>query len=228
MNDRRIATLVGVLYIIGTAAGIGSKIVSAPLGQSPDHLAALAANPTPAMLTALLVLTMGIALAIIPALLYPIIKRRSEILAVGYVIFRGAIEMLLYIGWALCWLILVLVAREAAGSSAAAASGFTSLATLVMKVQDPIGAIAAMMFALGGLMLYGVLYAARLVPRWLAGWGFVGAVLYFAAGLTFVFSAEPTALYMPLGLQEMVMAVWLIVKGFESTAPALRMQPVAA
>jgi Domain of unknown function (DUF4386) len=70
-------------------------------------------------------------------------------------------------------------------------------------------------FALGALMFYSLLYRSRLVPRWLSEWGLVGAVLYIGAPLLRIFGRSFDFLYGPLALQEMVMAVWLIVKGFE-------------
>ena len=51
-------------------------------------------------------LVMGVALAMVPAMMFPILKRQNEALAIGYVIFRGALESLTYIALAMCWLLL--------------------------------------------------------------------------------------------------------------------------
>lgn len=225
---RRSAGIVGVLYIIGTAAGVASMIVSGGLTNAPEHLGAVAANPSPAIATALLVLVMGLALAIIPAVLFPIVKRESEALAVGYVIFRGALEGITYIGVAVCWLLLVVVAGAAAGSSGAAAGVFAGLGAFVMGAQEPIAAVQTIVFSIGGLMLYYVLYKARLVPRWLSAWGLVGSVLYLAGGVIAVFAPDPVPLLLPLALQEMVMAAWLIARGFAPAALEPAPIPAAA
>jgi hypothetical protein len=76
---------------------------------------------------------------------------------------------------------------------------------------------------LGGLPLYYVLYRSRLVPRWLSGWGLIGATLILFTGVLGLFGLSPessttTLLAAPIALQEMVFAVWLIVKGFDSAA----------
>ena len=85
----------------------------------------------------------------------------------------------------------------------------------------------AIVFSLGALMLYYVFYVTGLVPRWLSGWGFIGAILYLAAPIIIMFNPQdPTLsldsgfgmLMIPLALQEMVFAIWLIVKGFNSSA----------
>ena len=52
----------------------------------------------------------------------------------------------------------------------------------------------------------------------LAIWGFIGGVLFLPGILLGMFDlTDPTLLFAPLGLQEMALAVWLIVKGFNSS-----------
>jgi hypothetical protein len=79
-------------------------------------------------------------------------------------------------------------------------------------------------FGLGSLILNYVLYQSGLVPRWLSLWGIVGAVLVFSYGLLGIFGVDTglgspfMLLAMPIALQEMVFAVWLIAKGFNRPA----------
>ena len=63
-------------------------------------------------------------------------------------------------------------------------------------------------------MFYTLFYKTSLIPRWLSLWGVIGAVLYHIAGWTDLFGIDMGVLIFPLALQEMVMAVWLILKGF--------------
>ncbi len=79
-------------------------------------------------------------------------------------------------------------------------------------------------------MLNYALYGAGLVPRWLSVWGLAGASLYIAAGAMVMYGLEPLSaaqvvLEVPLGVQEMALAIWLIVKGFN--APAVVADPDA-
>lgn len=69
--DRRTAILAGVLFIVGTIAGVLSVVVTAGLLDAPDYLSRVAANPSQAMWAAMLMLVMGIALAMIPMTLFP-------------------------------------------------------------------------------------------------------------------------------------------------------------
>jgi hypothetical protein len=81
-------------------------------------------------------------------------------------------------------------------------------------------------FPLGALIFYYLLYQSKLIPRWLSGWGLIGAILYWAASLLVMFalispfSTIHVVLQAPLGVQEIVLAVWLIVKGFNPSAIA--------
>jgi hypothetical protein len=75
-------------------------------------------------------------------------------------------------------------------------------------------------------MYYVVLYKSNLIPRWLSGWGVLGTVLGLAATVLgsfthdFSLGSVNTLLNVPIGVQEMVLAVWLIVKGFNPSAIA--------
>lgn len=72
---------------------------------------------------------------------------------------------------------------------------------------------------MGGFFLYYPLYEQKIVPRVLSIWGLIGAVCVLVYGLLGLFglTADSVALNVlaaPIAIQEMVFAVWLIVKGF--------------
>src|SRR5574341_1556222 len=96
-TNRKTATIVGVLYIIGTVAGILSVVFTGPILNDPDYLIKVSANENQILIGALFVLTMGFALALVPVMLFPIFKKYNEALALGYVVFRGALETVTYI-----------------------------------------------------------------------------------------------------------------------------------
>jgi hypothetical protein len=220
-TGRRTARIVGALYIVGTVAGVLSMCVLGGRLDVPDYLTVIAADPNRVKVAALLVLVMGLALAMVPVMMFPILKQQNEALAVGYVVLRGALETALYIAGAISWLLLIIVARHYADAAASADSQLSTLGNLLLRAGDPITAVRDIVFSLGALTFYCLLYTARLIPRSLSGWGIAGAIGYLAAGVIAVFSTELVALLLPLALQEMVMAVWLIAKGF-STSASLR------
>jgi Domain of unknown function (DUF4386) len=214
-TNRTTGRIVGVLFIIGTGAGVPSLLLGRRFLNAPDLLNMVATHTSQVALIGFLVLLMGVALAMVPAMMFPILKRQNEALAVGYVIFRGALETFTYMGVAMCWLLLPVVARLSVDSGAAVVSQFSSLGNLLVEARYPITWIQDIVFGLGALMFYYLLYQARLIPRWLSGWGFIGAIPYLAVGLIAVFTGTHLVpLLLPLGLQEMVMAIWLVARGF--------------
>jgi hypothetical protein len=144
---RRTAAIVGALYIIGTVAGVLSMLVMGGRLDAPDYLTVLAADPNSVKLAALLVLVMGLALAMVPVMMFPILKKQNEVLAVGYVVFRGALETALYIAGALSWLLLIIVARQYADAAASADSQLSILGSLLLKAGDPITAVRDIVFS---------------------------------------------------------------------------------
>jgi hypothetical protein len=221
---KNIARTMGILYILGTISGILSRVVTGTINSAPDLLASISANGNPIRLGALFVLTMGLALAMIPVIGYPVLRKRDEILALGYVVFRGALEGVYYVAIFVSWLLLLPLSQVYQAGSLEA-SNLRVLANVLLEAKE-IAAFGSIVFCLGGLMFYYLLFQSKLVPQWLSGWGFIALILGFAAGLLAMFGFfGPTSpisdvLQIPIFLQEMVLAVWLIVKGFNPSAIA--------
>jgi len=76
------------------------------------------------------------------------------------------------------------------------------------------------MIALGlaGLMLNYMSLQAKLVPRWIAVWGLVGYAIIFSGWCQVMGSGSGSGFLPPGGLWEVFMGVWLIAKGFNSSA----------
>ena len=219
-TSKKTARIVGVLFIIGTVAGVLSVVFTGPILDDPDYLMKVSADENQIIIGALLVLIMGFALAMVPVVLFPIFKKHNEALALGSVVFRGALEAGAYIALVISWLLLLTLSQEYVKAGAPDASYFQTLGTLLLEAADSIGQILSIVFSLGALMIYYLFYQSKLIPRWLSVWGLIGAILYLAAPLLGMFGSELEILFAPLALQEMVLAVWLIVKGFNSSAIA--------
>ncbi|HET9521238.1 MAG TPA: DUF4386 domain-containing protein [Candidatus Limnocylindrales bacterium] len=210
--DRKAAVWIGVLYIIGTGGLILSALVTGAVLTGPAYLVQVAAQPTHVATGAVLVLLAGFALAMVPVVFWRVGKRYNETLAMGYVVFRGALETVLYIIGALGWLLLIALSTQPDAGPLAGLVRTTVAATWEQLLPIP--------FALGALMFSVLLYQSRLVPRWLSAWGLVGAALYLVPPLGSMFGLALGFFMAPLALQEMVMAVWLIAKGFNRDAIA--------
>jgi len=221
--NRQTARIVGALYITGTVAGIMSVVLMGPVRNAQDYLVSVSANETRLVAGALCVLMMGFALAMVPVMMFPILKRCNEALALGYVVFRGGLEAVTYLIIATGWLLLSSMSRTYGQANVSDAADFQVLGTLLLEAKE-IGSVLTSVFCVGALMFYSLLYRTKLVPRWLSGWGLVAITPYLAAGLSALFgiiaplSPTYTLSQLPLALQEMVLALWLIVRGFSSAA----------
>ncbi len=217
-SNKKTAIIVGVLFIAATVAGILSEVFGPNL-DAPDYLANLSTNENQVLIRALLEFTMAVLIAGIPIFMYPILKKYNEALALGYVVFR-TIEVVIFTVGAISLLTLLTLSQEFVIAGAPDASYFQTLATLLLAVREWGGGVfSTIIFSLSALMLNYILYRSKLIPRWLSGWGLIGATLYLGSGFLPLFGHDSrSTIYLlmnaPLFLQEMVFAVWLIVKGF--------------
>ena len=226
---RKTSIIVGILFIIGTVAGIFSGVVTEPVLGASDYLAQAAANESSMILGAILVLVMGFPLAMIPVMMFPIFRKANETLALGAVVFRGVLEAMAYIVIAISWLLLISVGQAFVSADTADAATLQAVGDFIKQALYWNEHILALVFTIGALMLYWLFFKTKLIPNWLALWGFFGAILYFAAPIFNLFDPSHLALSLgvkwgnlmaPLAIQEMVFALWLIIKGFNQTALA--------
>jgi hypothetical protein len=227
-TNRKIAIVVGVFYLTANIiAGPLGLLFTEPILNDPDYLVQVSANENQVLLGALFVLIMAVADAGIAITVYPVLKKRNASIAIGYFGAR-IVESVIFILDVISLLILLTLSREFVKAGAPAASYFHTLGELLRSVRDWGGHVVldVAVFPLGALIFYYLLNRSKLIPRWLSGWGLVGAILYWAASLFVMFalitplSTIHIVLQAPLGLQEVVFAVWLIVKGFNPSAAA--------
>jgi len=148
-----------------------------------------------------------------------VLRKIDETLAIGYLIVRGAIETTCYVVIAVGWLLLGPLHGVVAAQPGTAS---TRLGHVLIDVVTANG-VLALVFCLGAAIFYVLLYRSRIVPRWIAGWGLCAIPLYIVADLLGMYGAvgigstAQTLLSAPLAIQEMVLAVWLIARGFLRT-----------
>ena len=225
------AVMAGTLYFLGTVFGIlggviGGEVLTSLISSKPlagvDMLSLVAANSSPITWGAFLTLMMGISLVTMTVFLYPIFRKDSEELAMGMVLFRGALEGTSYILSTLGILILVALGNEYIASGADSAA-LQPMGNVLYQFQDLKAPVGAIIFLIGATCIYLSFYRTRLIPRWLSVWGLIGVVPYMAYALLHFFHLDSGIgfyLQMVLAPQELVMAVWLIVKGFNPSVIA--------
>jgi hypothetical protein len=97
------------------------------------------------------------------------------------------------------------------------------MGNVLYQFQDRLAAVGPIFFLIGATCLYLSFYRTRLIPRWLSVWGFIGVACSLASALLSFFHVDTGyGLYLDVVIapQEILMAVWLIVKGFNFKAIA--------
>lgn len=223
----------GVLFILASVA----PLLSIPFTESvrePDFLTTMAGNESSVIVGAFLEFIMSLAIAFVAIWAYPVLKKQNGGLALSYVGFR-LIEGLLLMAATIPLFLLLALSKEFVEIGASTVPYFNTAGDLLLAIREwSSHGFATIVFCLGALTFYFLLYRFKLVPRWLSGWGFIGALLslasacyaYFSHSLGF--STLSIILDIPIGINEMVLAIWLIAKGFTSpsTDPASENQGV--
>ena len=124
-------------------------------------------------------------------------------------------ETTCYVVLAIGWLLLAPLANAAPGSAA-----MRSRLGDILINADASNAMLALGFCLAVALFYVLLYRSGIVPRWIAVWGLIAIPAYGAAELVPMYEAMepnstvPVMLDFPMLLQELVLAVWMIARGF--------------
>jgi hypothetical protein len=215
--SRAIARVAGVLFITATVAGlIGTALLLRPLVGSADYLVRISAHQDRVSTGMFFELVGAFACTGIAVALYPVVRRHNGSLALGAVAFR-TIEGALYVVGAL---LLLKLSREYGAAADPSSASFRTTGALLRTLRDQTAITGALAFYLGAAMYYWAFYRSRLLPRWLAGWGLAAVALGAVSGLLVVFrvtgfmSPPQVALNVPIGVNEIVLAIWLIVRGF--------------
>jgi hypothetical protein len=217
---RKTAIIVGVLFITAMAAGMLRYVLLDPILDVPDYLITISANENLVIIGTLSFFILAVALVGIAIVMYPILKKQNEALALGYVVAR-IVEGVLFIVAILAILTLFSLSQDFVKAGSPDASYFKTLGDLLLAVRYfAYNVLWPITLGLGGLMFYYLLYKSKLIPRWLSVGGFIGAPLFPVAWLSLFGSTISGFFLLPLVVNEMVLSAWLIVKGFNSSGIA--------
>jgi hypothetical protein len=225
---RPATTIVGVLYIIAAVTAILGLIFYQPILNGPDYLTNGAENANQVQLGAMMELFLVCSAIGTAVGLFPFLRKYNESLALAYLCFRFLEAVIITVG-IVAVLSLLTLSREFVAAPSSNASAFHASGTLLIAVH-------AWAFLLGPDFMLGInttlysylLYRSRLVPRPLALLGLTGATLVFVAAVLELFgvilqvSIWGALLAVPVAAYELILAVWLIVKGFNSSAIAAK------
>ena len=225
MNPQKIARITGVLFLITYITSIPAYFLYGPMVDDPRYILGGGAADNGASLGALLELILIIANIGSAVVLYSVVKRVNEILALGFVTARVVESAFIAVG-ILSVLSLVTLRQEAAAGADAGS---------LLAVGESLVALHHWTFLLGpgfvvgvgnGLILGYLMYRSGLMPRRLAILGLIAGSVLIARFVGILFGVfEPGTvlagiMVAPEFIWELSLAVWLIVKGFNPSAVA--------
>ncbi len=220
MNERRYALAAGALFITATVADLVGAMVRPDL-TGPDYLIQVSGQGNRVAAGALLLLVAAFACAGIAVSMYPILRKANAGLALGSVVLR-TVEAVMYVIGVVSLLSLLTLGQQSASAGAVERASLGAVGGLLLSLREHAALAGVFAFCLGGFLYYCAFFQSRLIPRWLSGWGIAATVLMATAGVLALFNDVAVTGYVPLAvpifLQELVMAVWLIARGFTPDA----------
>lgn len=219
-STRKIAVITGIVFIIATVTALLAAAF-VPLLTGTNYLTQVSANEDQVAAAAFFYLIAAFTSAGIAVLLYPVLKDTNTGLALGSVVFR-AIEAVMYMVAVVSLLSVLALSHLLTTVGAADRTSIQIISDSWLSVREHATLLGVFSFCLGAFMYYYLFYQSRLIPRWLSGWGIIAIILMMAACVSAFFSGKPVTGYVllviPIAVQEMVMAIWLIVKGFSPSS----------
>ncbi len=219
-SNKKTAGFVGALFLTAMAASLlGGGLVESVIAV-PNHLVP-PENETLLIAGILLELVNAIAVVGIASLMFPVMKRHNETMAVGYLGFR-LIEAVFCSMIVIAPLSLMTISREYLKAGISEVQ-FQAAGILAIAERASIANLLILIFfCLGAIFLYSQLYQTKLLPRFISVWGMVAVVsvliinllslkLEIGMGVSMIFA-------LPIILNEIFMGIWLIAKGFNPSA----------
>lgn len=218
---KKSARTVGALFLVAMVTSLAGGVWLDSFLSAPDYLATISGEETQVLLGVLLELVNCLAVVGIAAALFPLMKVQNEALAAGYLGTRVIEAVVLSIA-AISPLLIVTLSQEYLAAGAPDAAYFGTAGALVMAARGHLASLLTpIFFSLAALLLYVFLYRARLVPRFIPVWGFIGVAALFTWNMLEAFGMSISAgmvFALPMILNEIFLGIWLLVKGFDSSA----------
>ncbi|NOR87159.1 MAG: DUF4386 family protein [Bacteroidales bacterium] len=217
---KKTAIYAGILIIIGMIAGILSIV---PSVEGSNYLTEVATNQNQVLSGAFFQFTLVPIYIGFALVLYPILRKYNKSLAIGFLGFRIISSVFQIVG-VIALPIFILLSQEFLISTNSDLLFFQTFGEVLKLGRDLANHVGVMLATgLGNLILFYIFYKTKLIPRWLSSWGLFGNALAMLASFLILFRLIDVITYhfvvltIPLVLQEIVLAIWLIVKGFNAS-----------
>lgn len=225
-TTKKSAKIVGVLFILAAVTAIIGLILYKPILNGPDYLINGSEHANQVTLGALMELILVASAIGTATTMFPILRRYNETIALWHVCFRLLEAIVITIG-VISVLSLLTLSREFVAAGAPDTASFQTYGIVLKAIHDWTFMLGPLfMLGINTMMYSYIFYKTKLVPRFIPILGMTGATLVFICALLVMFgiiqqiSVWGAILALPVAANEMILAVWLIVKGFDESALA--------
>lgn len=233
-SERTRAVILGVLFIVADVAAVIGLVLYGPILNNPDYLTQGPTSAGQIAGGALAELILAAAAVGTSITFFPLLKKRDETVALGYVTFRLFEAVLIVLG-AISLLAMVTLRQAIADGTGMEAAAIQGIGTALVAIHDWTFILGPhFMFGINTMLYTSLLYQTRLVPRPLATLGLVGATSVLVSAVLVMFgiiqqlSVAGGVLSLPVAAFELSLAVYLIIKGFRASSMVLKPAAIPA
>lgn len=225
-SNKNAAKIVGVLFILAAVTAIIGLKLYDPILKGPDYLIHGSEHAKRVVLGALMELILVVSAIGTATTMFPILRKYNETIALWHVCFRFLEAIIITVG-VISVLSLLTLSQEFVAAGAPDIGSFQSSGIILKAIHDWTFMLGPLfMLGINTIMYSYIFYKSKLVPRFISILGITGATIVFIYALLVMFgviqqvSVLGAIMALPVAANEMILAVWLIVKGFNESALA--------
>jgi hypothetical protein len=225
-SNKKTSKIVGVLFILAAVTAVMGLNLYDPILNGPDYLRKGSEHANQVIVGAVMELILVVSAVGTATAMFPLLRKYNETIALWHVCFRFLEAIIITVG-VISVLSLLTLSQEYVAAGAPDPTSYHSSGIILKAIHD-------WTFLLGPLFMLGIntvmysyiFYKTRLVPRFISLLGMAGALSVFVCSFFVMFGIFPqisfwgAILAVPVAAYEMILAVWLIVKGFNENAIA--------
>ncbi|SDN08257.1 protein of unknown function [Psychrobacillus sp. OK028] len=221
-SNQKSAKIVGVLFFVAAISAVIGLLLYDPILNGSDYLVQGSEYSTQIALGALMELILVVSVIGTATTMFPILKKYNETLALWHVSFRFLEAVIIAFG-IISVLSLLTLSQNFVAEGPVDSSSYQASSILLIAIHD-------WTFMLGPLFMLGIntivysyiFYKTNLVPRPLAILGMSGAMFVFVNAVLVLFGVVEQLsawgiLALPVAAFEMILAGWLLIKGFNES-----------
>ncbi|MFS0575780.1 DUF4386 domain-containing protein [Sporosarcina sp. 179-K 3D1 HS] len=223
-SNKKAGKLVGILFILAAVTAVIGLLLYDSILNEPDYLIQGSEHANRVILGAVMELILIVSVVGTAMTMFPFLKLYNETIALWHVGFRFLEAVVIIIG-IISILSLLTLSREYVAGGAPDIALYEASGTLLKAIHEWTFLMGPnFMLGINTMMYSFIFYKSKLVPRFIPILGMIGATLILICAFLVMFgviqqiSIFGGLLALPIAANEMILAIWLIVKGFNESA----------